>query len=568
MLKLSKLALIYFTVRELQLLQILYFIYFRVCGFVKVKPVKFNANIKSDLELKLLAPCDTIVCSQGKSVCFLNKTVSVSLAQMDWNRADCSRLWNYNLHYFAYLGQWNLADGLKSRLIEHWIRHNPQGERPGWEPYTASLRIVNWVGYFAGRTVAIQWLESLFLQSRWLFANLERHILANHYFENIKALLFASRYFSSFENPFLAEVASWERFALRNLDVQLKEQFLTDGGHFERSPQYHLQMVKNCIELLYLLQRNAPAEPAVCSTLGEIIRRGLTLSGEIARPDGCIPLFNDSALDQTPSLAALRTFAAEVGIDLAQYLPPLSLVAFDDFGIYGVKTKADWLMIDCGAIGPKYQPGHSHCDLLSFELMLAGKMIVVDSGVYEYGHTALRRQQRSTQAHNTVSVKGLDQSQVWGAFRVAKRAQKLYGHISEQHKQVQFTGAYRGFFGGRGFAVHQRTVNFEFNSAGTAITAIRVVDDVQTHNHHHATWQSYLHIHPQFAVEKISSNHFALCIDRDEMAYLTILNAESIDVVDSYYSPEFGIKLPNNCIVMNSHCQCITYSIHLNTVTE
>jgi uncharacterized heparinase superfamily protein len=35
------------------------------------------------------------------------------------------------------------------------------------------------------------------------------------------------------------------------------------------------------------------------------------------------------------------------------------------------------LIVDCGPVGPEYQPGHSHCDTLSFELSLGGKRVVV-----------------------------------------------------------------------------------------------------------------------------------------------------------------------------------------------
>lgn len=73
-------------------------------------------------------------------------------------------------------------------------------------------------------------------------------------------------------------------------------------------------------------------------------------------------------------------------------------------------------------IGPDYLPGHAHGDTFSFELSLRGQRILVDSGVCDYLDSPMRRYVRSTRAHNTVEIEGVDQSVFWGAFRVAERA--------------------------------------------------------------------------------------------------------------------------------------------------
>src|SRR6185295_1096925 len=76
----------------------------------------------------------------------------------------------------------------------------------------------------------------------------------------------------------------------------------------------------------------------------------------------------------------------------------------------------------CASVGPSYQPGHAHADTLSFELSLHGRRVLVNSGTSEYGTGPERQRQRSTAAHNTVVIDGQDSSEVWGGFRVARRA--------------------------------------------------------------------------------------------------------------------------------------------------
>ena len=83
------------------------------------------------------------------------------------------------------------------------------------------------------------------------------------------------------------------------------------------------------------------------------------------------------------------------------------------------------VMYDAGNIGPSYQPGHSHAQSLSFELSYKGKKVFVNSGISEYENSKIRSFQRSTASHNTIEINGMNSSDVWHSFRVAKRA-KVY----------------------------------------------------------------------------------------------------------------------------------------------
>ena len=74
-------------------------------------------------------------------------------------------------------------------------------------------------------------------------------------------------------------------------------------------------------------------------------------------------------------------------------------------------------------ISPAYLPGHAHADSLTFVLHLRGQPVVVDPAVSTYEKNARRAWERSTAAHNTVTVgDDLNSSDVWGGFRVGKRA--------------------------------------------------------------------------------------------------------------------------------------------------
>jgi len=93
-----------------------------------------------------------------------------------------------------------------------------------------------------------------------------------------------------------------------------------------------------------------------------------------------------------------------------------------DSGYIRVSQKGIVALLDVAKIGPDYLPGHAHADSLSFELSIHGKRFIVNSGTSCYGGGKERLRQRGTSAHSTVEVDGKDSSEVWGGFRVARRA--------------------------------------------------------------------------------------------------------------------------------------------------
>ena len=79
-------------------------------------------------------------------------------------------------------------------------------------------------------------------------------------------------------------------------------------------------------------------------------------------------------------------------------------------------------ILDVGSVGPTYIPAHAHADTLSFELSSKIGRIFVNSGISQYGLDNERLRQRSSSAHNTVSIGNHSSSEVWSGFRVARRA--------------------------------------------------------------------------------------------------------------------------------------------------
>ena len=491
---------------------------------------------------------------------FLNHSRTFELSAIDWCPVHTQRLWRYNLHYFDYLRDpaWSVEE--KFSMINSWIANNKQSTQPGWEPFTCSLRLVNWL-FFLNKNKQCMTSEvqrSVYEQVLWLERNDEQHILANHYFENIKALLFSGCFFFNSDNKDV-NVSRWLKRSKQAVIQQLKEQTLADGGHYERSPQYHALMLENYLDIYNLAINNLTIfDGDFISELKRYSVLSLNWLNDIIFPDNNIPLFNDSAFGVSPSLEKLNQYANQLfAYEYQEQVRPLTTIEKHDSGLYGLRSSDDMLLMDCGDIGPSYQPGHTHCDFLSYELMLGGKRLVVDTGVFEYEPGPLRYYVRSTQAHNTVSIDGDEQSEIWGEFRVARRAKKLDAQVCAVDDRVSITGAYSGFYGSpicfdgvitgwKPRFKHQRDINVKL--VKDAVESIEVVDTLSGKGEHEA--ESYIHIHPDFVLESIDEKNIKILLDGVIFAKLEINTDCQYRIEKTIYCPEFGVKHDIDCIVI------------------
>ncbi len=505
---------------------------------------------------------------------FLHREKVFDLGRIAWANTDMPKLWRYNLHYFDYLQHPQRSLLNKAHLVSDWIEHNPQGTVDAWEPYTASLRIVNWVKFFLSLSASLpkkhtvgetsptgefhaglkpEWLTSLYSQALWLEQNIEYHILANHYLKNGVALFFAGAYFQG------VDADRWLKKGVQILREELDEQFLADGGHFERSPMYHSICVTDYLDVLNLARNSEGVlSPDDQSRLSQRMTISLNFLNDICLPDNEIPLFNDSAFGIAPTPRQIFDYAKKV----IEYEPPvrpsgLATHSHAASGYFVCRNGDDAIIIDCGSIGPDYQPGHAHCDTLSFELAIDGRRVIVDSGVHDYEPSQERAYARSTKAHNTVAVDGEEQSEIWGVFRVARRAKPLEARIEQRPDgSVWFTGAHNGYTRLAGRPVHRRNLSYDGRESWT------IEDRLEGGGHHRM--ESYLHIHPDFQVLENNQQFRIVGSTGSTVALVGSLDAGLVRMEQGSYFPEFGLELKHSVLVFTqtgSMPLTITYRI-------
>ncbi|WP_041257658.1 alginate lyase family protein [Fibrella aestuarina] len=335
---------------------------------------------------------------------FLNQPVTFDAA-IDWNYAANGKLWTYNLNYFAFLDEVSEADG--AALIHDFIRQTSQ-LRDGLEPYPTSLRLVNWRRFLMQHRLNDPLIDQhLYAQTTLLRSRLEYHLGGNHLLENACALLIMAIHFRQ---------QLWYRQAARLLRVELNEQILSDGGHYERSPVYHQLLTDRLLDVYET--RGAQLhqiDPTLIELVGQKVGLMLGWLQAVTFRNGDVPMVNDSAHGVAPSTAQLLQRATYLN---RQPTP----VTLGESGYRMLMTSRFECFIDVGPVGPDHQPGHAHADTLSFVLYADGRPLIIDVGTSTYSIGPRRDWERSTAAHNTVTVNEQNSSEVWGGFRIGRRA--------------------------------------------------------------------------------------------------------------------------------------------------
>ncbi len=487
------------------------------------------------------------------SVEFLNHKGNVNSVN-DWNNIKENKLWLYNLHYFDDLNSIGSSKRRELQLqwIYKWINDNPASKGGnGWEAYTLSLRIVNWCkAFLSGLEPSKAILNSLAQQADFLSQDLEKHLLGNHYFVNLKALFFVGCFFDG------DDANKWLAIALKDYKKELKEQVLNDGGSFELTPMYHAIMLTDLLDLYNLFRiypTKIPKDTVLITQL--TIVKMFTWLDIMSHGDDRISFFNDSAFGIAPENNILREYAAKLEIkvtNLELSLDRLSLYDLQDTGYFAVKTKSLSLIADAASVGPSYIPGHAHADSLSFELSLGCSRIFVNSGVSEYGMGTERLRQRGTSAHNTVIVDAKNSSEVWSGFRVARRADIITrtAHEVSPTPIIQISAAHNGYKKQGINCIHHRRWKIMLNS-------LEIIDSIQG-NFNFAI--GYLHLHPDINITSFFKDGCVLQSTTHQIE-LTVIGAV-LQIEESTWHPEFGMTLSSKKIKLQYQHSEVIYQIN------
>lgn len=508
MIKINTLKLYINTLNNLKVIQIYYRLFYLIRNKFCLNSrtlKKYNSIVHLSLEYNLLN--NISFSPNDNSFIFLNNKHKF-FKKVDWNYSNLGKLWTYNLNYFDFLHQKDMSKEIGRDLILQYI-NNDSILKDGKEPYTISLRGINWIKFLCYHNINEHIInQTLYNHYQLLLNNLEYHLLGNHLLENAFSLLFGAYYFKD-EMLYIK--------SKKLLISELKEQVLNDGAHFELSPMYHQIILWRLLDCISLLKHNKWKNDEVFySFLKFNATKMLSFSNKITYSNGDIPMVNDSAHNIAPSFNEIMDFAHKLGLI---YSP----IELDDSGYRKVNTDNYELFVDIGEIGPSYQAGHAHADMLNFELYLNGAPFIVDTGTSTYENNELRQVERSTQSHNTVTINSKNQSEVWGGFRVGRRA-KI---VKQEQSNKLLEGAHDGYY--KLVGLHSR----QFSSSNSNLT---IIDTFSKYTHVKA--EANFHFYSDVNINIINDNS----IECNNGVKMKFDSTEKIKLTKEYYQLAKGFN--------------------------
>lgn len=469
------------------------------------------------------------------SLSFLNTQVDVTDAgTVDWfpDAAETlPGLWALKFHGFEFL-RWPILGQAEDapafdQFIRDWDDSTATGIgeenylRRAWTPHAVSLRILNWCRYYAWRapTADAAFLRRLrgliYKNANFLSRHVEHDIGGNHLIENAIALLMAGVFFEDADD--------WLQSGLTLLEAE-SEQFLPDGGHFERSPMYHTLTLTRYLTALDVLQASDHTPP---ETLAQTARRACAFLAALRPPDGDLPLLNDAVLGEALPLERCLAYARTV--DCISGSDGASRDALPTSGYYWLGNGDDRLLVDGGPFGPPHLPAHSHNDCLAVCLWVDGDRLICDTGTYEYAPTARRQRSRSVRSHSTVQVGRTEPVEIGGQYLAGRRIDPTVRYVSTD-SLTMFDGSYQRQ-GSRSTAyTHRRRV---YSDGERWLLQDRVEGAGER------PVRSRLHLHPTVDVEA-EGQRLALTVDGETRVFLVPLGVADSTMTTTPYFPEFG----------------------------
>lgn len=489
----------YHTLRYLKFRQISYQLIYRIRKLIRQRVgFKYALSLRKEgTSLSLYPFISKYDSLDNNTFCFLNQTSEFT----HWNDEKYGRLWSYNLNYMDFIHQQDSSLKTGCYWINKFIDEIASNSN-GLEPYPIALRGINWIKFisiyhlFISTDEKQKWDSSLYAQYKILQDNLEYHLLGNHLLEDAFSMLRAGLYFrdESFYNQ-----------AERLLCDELNEQILPDGAHYELSPMYHEILLDRLLDCVNISRQNLrfgrQEELTIRMEEKAVLMLGWLES--IIYQDDSIPLLSDAAYGIAPEAKDIFSYARRLGLSWERTL-------LKESGYRKFESAWMEMVMDVGRIGPDYIPGHAHADTFTYELRIDGKPFIVDTGISTYDKNQQRQYERETRAHNTVTVEGMSSSQVWGGFKVARRAKIIY--LKEGDFKIEAT---HNGYGYKGVYV---TRSFELNK-----DVIKIQDILETSSQQEGV--GYIYLDPDIRIVSFSSDK----IETDK-ACLMFHNVKSISL--------------------------------------
>jgi hypothetical protein len=493
--------------------------------------------------------------------------------------------------------------------MTHWLDENPCLQGVNWTcAMDVAIRLVNiiWGLAFVEGSPALTmdykqriW-ASLWEHGQYVMRHLEYSIRPdgtlgnhNHYLANIVGLVYVGILFPEFK-----AATRWRHIGVTALAEEMERQVLPDGMDYESSTSYHRLVLEIFTSAALLCRLNGLELPEGFWTK---LEKMYTFTLCITRPDGKVPQIGDAddgrlhilsdygawdrtdhryllslgaVLFQRPDMkAAAGAFAEEafwlLGREkatlfdaLESFSASLDSKAFPESGFYVMRSSRTYLLACCNPVGTAGAGNHKHNDLLSFELYLGDRALIVDPGAYIYtAAPEWRNRFRSTRYHNTVVVDEQEQNRLpqHKLFRLTPDAEPIVQQWCSTADYDWLDAEHTGYRRLPRPVSHRRTFRLDKRKE-----RVQIIDTLRGVGEHTVAW--YFHFDYGIDVEIVSDHIFVA--NAGTITLLMQVAPECpirAEMQDGWISRGYGTKLPAKILklsgIFSEHCQ-IAFEAH------
>lgn len=510
---------------------------------------------------------------------------------------NARNIWELNRHFqLVELGQaWALTKNARYRdtatsLLGSWLRACPYPLGINWvSALEHGIRLLNW--HFAARLMGLSagdsrgavagWQESIYWHCRFIWRHQSRFSSANNHLIGEMAGL----YVAAVTWPCWNESQHWRAGARRILLQEMDKQINADGVSREQTTGYQMFVLQLALTAGLVGEQSGDPFPVEYWTA---VQRMISFLRSITDAGGHLPAFGDSddglayVLSPTarsrrledlleleevysataPSRPSDHSAAAwfQSGFPRPAHWPAGSLLpraSFPDGGYFVLagnrgQPREVQVVFDAAPLGYLSIAAHGHADCLSFVMSVAGEEILVDPGTYCYhSDPAWRDYFRSTRAHNTVGIDGLDQSVMAGPFMWLDRARPTVHQHTTGATKSSLSASHDGYRRLPDPVTHQRTVQLDAGAA--QLVVVDILDCAGSH-----TVERSWNVAPECRVSRAEDGSVTIAGRRARVT-LTCSDGDSIELFTGSESPRrgwvsrtFGVKEPACCIVVTN----------------
>jgi hypothetical protein len=486
---------------------------------------------------------------------------------LDFARTGNTRaIWELNRHqHLVVLAQASILDGQIEYVneieaeIRSWMNDNPYMRGINW---TSALEVAFralswiWVYHLAGRSLSADVrriiLVGLYQHGCYLRHNLSIYASPNtHLLGEAVALHALGTLFPEFSSA-----ADWRSHGAVIMRCQMDAQVREDGSHFEQSSYYHLYALDLFLFHQILEQTDDHYRSKLwlmADYLDTLMGRSRRLpligdddGGRVFHPYGPPEGFGRATIATCAKVLGESRWAYEP-VDLyeqavwwtgaAVFEEPAPVPSSVPSRLFAVSGTASLratdleVLVDAGPFGTG-TGGHSHSDTLSVIARAGSEELLVDCGTFTYmADSALREWFRSSAAHNTIRIDGLNQAVAQGPFRwAAKPDVAVVDWVSDSRSDL--LDAVCRYKSGAAL-VHRRRVLLLKAHDGILSDTLVIIDVIEGPPGKHLVEQIW---HPGEPLKRMTSTQVQI----GSRATLSVPKTAQLTMIENWRSRKFG----------------------------